>query len=114
MKIKVTNKDFSIKYELNDSEAANNLYKQLPITTTVKDYSDDEKIFYSSERLNTNNGIQGSAKAGDLAYFAPWGDVVFYYKDFGSYPGLYILGRALNNEDKISSLSGTIKIEAIN
>jgi hypothetical protein len=29
------------------------------------------------------------ARTGTLAYYAPWGDVVMFYKEFGTASGLY-------------------------
>lgn len=109
MKIRVTNNELTINYELNDSSAAHDLAKQLPITTRIKNYSDDEKIFYPKE-LDTSSTPSANAKAGNLGYFAPWGDVVLYYKDFGSYPGLYVLGKAINGKDNIEKLRGQVTI----
>lgn len=45
MKIKVTSKEYEIIYELNQSQAAKDLYAQLPLTLEVKDFSTNEKTF---------------------------------------------------------------------
>ncbi len=51
--------------------------------------------------------------AGGLAYFAPWGNVVMYYGDFGPYSGLYELGKAASGSEAIGELSGEIFVEAV-
>lgn len=109
MKIRVTNNNLTIDYELNASSAAKDLFSQLPITTEIKNYSDDEKIFYPKE-LDTSSTPSANAKTGDLGYFAPWGDVVLYYKDFGSYPGFYVLGKVIDGKSSIEKLSGQVTI----
>jgi hypothetical protein len=110
MQIKVSNSQYEIKFELNDSQAARDLAAQLPIKTQVKDYSDDEKIFYPAKKLGTSATPETATHAGDLAYFAPWGDVVMYYRDFGAYPGLYRLGHVVAHQEQIERLTGEITI----
>ena len=53
------------------------------------------------------------AGAGTLAYFAPWGDVVFFYGDYNENPGLFELGQAVSGGDLVSGMTGTITIEAM-
>ena len=98
-------------YELNDSPAARDLYAQLPLGITVEDYGNNEKIFYPPKKLSTDATPQADAKAGTLAYYAPWGDVVMFYKDFGSAAGLYELGHAVSGNEYIKKMSGTVRIE---
>jgi hypothetical protein len=100
-------------FKLNNSTAAKELYAQLPLTIKVEDYASKEKIFYPPKKLGTGNTPLADAKAGTLAYFAPWGDVVMFYKPFGSYKGLYELGEAVSGEDFISQMSGNIQLEKI-
>nr|WP_321469115.1 cyclophilin-like fold protein [uncultured Desulfobulbus sp.] len=98
-------------FKLNDSTAARELYAQLPLTIKVEDYSSNEKIFYPPKKLGTANTPLADAKAGTLAYFAPWGDVVMFYDRFGSYKGLYLLGEAVSGSEYISQMSGLIQVE---
>ena len=96
--------EHEIVFELNDSAAAESLYGQLPFQVEISDYSDDEKIFYPPEGLETSNTPLADAKTGTLAYFAPWGDVVMFYKEFGSYNGLYELGQVISGGEYIESI----------
>lgn len=98
-------------YELNHSPAAQSLLAQLPLTTQVEDYSTNEKIFYPEEGLDTSDTPLAQAGAGTLAYYEPWGDVVFFYGDYSENPGLFELGQAVSGGDFISQMSGTITIE---
>ncbi len=109
MKIKVTDGKHEAVFQLNSSSAAKSLYSQLPLSVKVENYSDDEKIFYP-EKLDTSSTVDANAKKGTLAYFSPWGDVVMYYRDYGSYPGLYELGQAVSGADEIQNMSGTIQV----
>jgi hypothetical protein len=111
MKISITAKGNTTVFELNDSPAAQDLYAQLPLSIKVENYSNNEKIFYPPKKLNTADTPKANAKAGTLAYYAPWGDIVMFYKDFGSAAGLYELGHAVSGSEHIQEMSGTIKIE---
>lgn len=109
MKMRVTDGTHTVVFELNGSPAAKSLHDQLPLTIAVENYSNDEKIFYP-KKLDTSKAINADAKKGTLAYFSPWSDVVMFYRDFGSYRGLYELGQAVSGVDDIERLSGTITI----
>ena len=111
MNIHVTANGKTTVFELNTSPAARDLYAQLPLSITVEDYSDNEKIFYPPKKLNTADTPKANAKAGALAYYAPWGDVVMFYKDFGSASGLYELGHAITGGEHIPEMSGTMQIK---
>ena len=107
--------DAEVIYELNDSTAANALYEMLPLTVEVEDYSTNEKIFYPPEELvsvETPLAVSDT-DGGTLAYYEPWGNVVMFYDGFNENSSLYELGYAVSGAEQISSMSGTITVEAI-
>lgn len=105
----------SITYALNDSQAARDLYAQLPLDIEVEEYGGIEKIFYPPKKLDTSGTpLVQAAQPGTLAYYAPWGDVVLFYGSFGSASGLYELGHAISGHQHIPSLSGRLTIWAEN
>ena len=103
----------TIIYELNDGTAADSLYEQLPLTIDVENYSTNEKIFYPQQALDTSNAPLAQAGAGTLAYYEPWGDVVFFYGDYNENPSLFELGQVVSGEGMISEMSGAIIIDAL-
>lgn len=114
MQIAVVENGKRVVFALNDSHAAKELYEQLPLNITVEDYAGLEKIFYPSKKLNTSNTpLVKAARTGTLAYYAPWGDVVMFYGRFGSAAGLYELGHAIAGKESLGSLSGSVRIEAV-
>ncbi len=114
MKIAVIANGNTTIYKLNNSQASKELYAQLPLQIKVENYSNDEKIFYPPSKLSTNNTpLASNAVAGTLAYYAPWGDVVMFYKDFGNAGGLYELGEVVSGKEHIKNMSGTINIQAV-
>ena len=113
MKIKVSDGTNTIVYELNTTSAAKSLYNMLPMEVEVQNYSNNEKIFYPAQAVAASNGIEGGGEAGGLALFSPWGNVVMYYDSFGAYPGLYLLGEAVEGVEQVKELSGTIRVERV-
>lgn len=112
MKIRVKVNGNTAVFELNNSLAARDLYAQLPLSIKVENYSSNEKIFYPPKKLNTSDTPPADGgQAGTLAYYAPWGDVVMFYKGFSSAPGLYELGHVTSGSEYITEMSGTIQIE---
>ena len=79
----------------------------------MEDYASNEKIFYPPEKLATVSALSANARRGTLAYYAPWGDVVMFYENFGKASGLYELGQVVSGEEYIQNMSGSIKIEKL-
>jgi hypothetical protein len=52
MKISVKANGKTTVFELNNSPAARELYAQLPLSITVENYSNNEKIFYPPKKLD--------------------------------------------------------------
>ncbi len=109
--ISVTGNTGRVVFELNDSNAADNLWTQLPFEVEVENFSNNEKIFYPENELNTSNTPLAEGGSGTLAYYRPWGNVVMFYGSFNPNSSLYGLGRAVEGEELISSFSGTLRIE---
>ncbi|GLC80711.1 cyclophilin-like fold protein [Lacrimispora brassicae] len=112
MQITIKSNGNSIVFRLNDSQAAKDLYAQLPLTIQVQNYSTNEKIFYPPETLDITNATEASGMLGNLAYYEPWGNVVMFYKPFTPTPGgrLYELGQVVSGSEHIQNLAGSIEI----
>lgn len=112
MRVEILSQGKRATFRLYDTVAAGELYAQLPLETDVEDYGGKEKIYYPPKKLNTaDTPMVKAARPGTLAYYAPWGDVVMFYGSFGSAPGLYELGHAVQGAELIGSLSGSVRIE---
>ena len=58
-----------------------------------EDFNGTEKIHYLESSLDTASAPdECTPKAGDLAYYAPWGNLAFFYQDFRNSPQLVPLG----------------------
>lgn len=94
MKIRIETEDTSLTATLDDTEAARDFALLLPLTLTLEDYASTEKIATLPRKLTTRGAPPGSdPDVGDLAYYAPWGNLAIYYRDFGYSAGLVMLGR---------------------
>lgn len=116
-KIKFSFNDKEIIVALEDNRAAESLLKQLPLTLRFEDYSNTEKISYLPEKLDVSQA-PGSCTphTGDLTYYSPWGNLAFFYKDFGYSKGLILLGKIESGMEELKELDKalSVKIEKIN
>lgn len=66
----------------------------LPMRLQLRDYASAEKIADLPRKLTTQGVPPGtSAQVGDLSYYAPWGNIVLFYKEAPYANGLIRLGR---------------------
>ncbi|MFW8632503.1 cyclophilin-like fold protein [Vibrio natriegens] len=83
---------------------------QLPLTLELEDYASTEKIAYLSSKLTKEGAPAGvSSKAGDISYYAPWGNLVVFYKNFGYASGLINLGKVDGDLSRFTS-GGSMKV----
>jgi hypothetical protein len=79
---------------LSDNPTAKDFLSLLPLTVTLEDYAATQKITYLPRKLATTNSPAGSKPSiGDIAYYAPWGNLAIFYKDAAYARGLVPLGR---------------------
>jgi hypothetical protein len=79
---------------LDDGAAARDFLAQLPMTLDLDDYASTEKIAQLPKKLSTAGAPAGMTPSiGDITYYAPWGNLAIFYRDFGYSTGLVKLGR---------------------
>jgi len=93
--------------------AGRDFLAQLPLTLTLKDYADTEKVAGLPRPL-TREGAPTSItpRTGDLTSYAPWGNLAIFYKNGRRSPGLIPLGRIDGDVASLathSSLAVTIR-----
>ena len=115
MKIRMTMAGQIITASLEESDSARDFFAMLPLTLPLEDYAETEKIAYLPGKLTTQTAPEGiDPQVGDIAYYAPWGNLAIYYKDFGYSSGLIRLGRITSGLDALTAQpSGTLTIEAV-
>lgn len=100
---------------LHDNETARDFISLLPLTLTLSDYASAEKISDLPRRLSTKGAPAGTdAAVGDIAYYAPWGNLAVFYRASGYARGLVKLG-AIDSDVAVLRGPGqlTTKIEHI-
>jgi hypothetical protein len=93
MKVRMTIEGTAVTATLDDNETARDFASLLPLTLTFKDYAETEKISDLPKKLSTQ-GAPRSYKptAGDITYYAPWGNLALFHKDGEDSSGLVRLG----------------------
>lgn len=110
MKIRLTFDGKAVQATLLDNATARDFLSLLPMTLTLEDYNATEKIGYPPRKLSTAGGPAGvDPSVGDIAYYAPWGNLAIFYKDFGYSRGLISLGR-IDSGVAALSLPGSLKV----
>ncbi|BBS88145.1 hypothetical protein D3C71_634490 [compost metagenome] len=115
MNIRMTMAGQIITASLEESDSARDFFAMLPLTLPFEDYAETEKIAYLPGKLTTQTAPEGiDPQVGDIAYYAPWGNLAIYYRDFGYSSGLIRLGRITSGLDALTAQpSGTLTIEAV-
>ncbi|MBF2025595.1 MAG: hypothetical protein IGS48_02350 [Oscillatoriales cyanobacterium C42_A2020_001] len=110
MKINIRVGNEVVTVTLIDSKTTQDFISLLPLTLTLEDYANTEKISNLPRRLSTDDAPAGSDPAvGDIAYYAPWGNLAMYYNDFGYSNGLVILGK-IDGDIRALKVPGSVKV----
>ena len=109
MKIKFDIDGTPVVTTLEDNPTSRSLIDMLPLTVTLEDYAATEKIARLPGPLSTQGAPAGmEPKTGDFTYYAPWGNLAIFTKDFRHSVGLVKLGRI---EQGFSTLKATGPVE---
>jgi hypothetical protein len=111
MKIRFKIKGTEVIVALADNPTSRDLVALLPLRLTLEDYGGIEKIGYPPRKLSTDGAPSGSTpSAGDVSYYAPWGNLAFFRSGFSNSPGLIALGRI---ETGLEAINTTGRIEVL-
>lgn len=102
--IKITINNDVYLAQINDSPTAQDFLQLLPLTLTLKNYGQTEKIADLPTTLNTQAAPSGSAaQVGDITLYAPWGNLAIFIQNFGYAQGLIQLGHIQQNGAKLAN-----------
>ncbi|MFF5546853.1 MULTISPECIES: cyclophilin-like fold protein [Streptomyces] len=113
MNIRVTLDGHRVDATLNDSPAARDFARLLPLTLDLEDFHSTERIADLPRKLDTSGApAPAAAKVGDIAHYAPWGNLALFYRN-GPAPSadLLILGHLDVSADQLGG-ADRITIEA--
>jgi hypothetical protein len=113
MDIRVTLDGRPVDASLNGSPAAGDFAELLPLALDLEDFHQTERIADLPRRLTTSGAPEPRApKAGDLTYYAPWGNLALFYRDGDSANAdLLVLGHIDADADLLAG-ADRITIEA--
>ena len=78
---------------LLDNDTARDLVTMLPLDLVIEDFSTNEKIAYLPRKLTEDgSGPFSNEAAGDLCYYAPWGNLAFFHGGYRYSNGLIRIG----------------------
>jgi hypothetical protein len=100
-----------------NNATARSLIALLPLTLTFRDAYDQEKLATLPRKLATDGVPPGdSASPLDIGYYAPTGNVVFYYRHVGYFTGIVRIGQFDGSMDAIINQTNdfAVRIELAN
>jgi hypothetical protein len=115
MKLRLTVNGAPVEATLHDNTASRDLLKLLPLELTLRDYASAEKIAYLPRKLDITGAPAGvDPSAGDITYYAPWGNLAIFYRDQPYADGLVSLGKIESGADALKAGDKlNVKIEAL-
>lgn len=97
---------------LNDSQASRDFVAMLPLTLTFRDYNATEKVSDLPKPLSLDGSPSGcTPSVGDFAYYAPWGNLAIFYRDFRYSNSLIPLGAIESGVEKLASMQGEFSVQ---
>lgn len=103
MKIQLEINGHRLQASLDDTPSGRDFYALLPLTLNVEPYADTETIGYLPRQLTTQGSPAGvDPQVGDISYYAPWGNLALFHRDFGYSKGLIRLGHIKGAPEVIS------------
>lgn len=115
MRIRITSREVELTGTLLDNPSTQDLRTLLPVQVDLTDFHGTEKISDLPRRLSTDGAPDGaSPRAGDIALYAPWGNLAIFFRDFEYSTGLVPLGTIDTDAiPHLASLSGAATIELL-
>lgn len=111
MKIRLIIGEKVLDATLADNAAARDFLSLLPISLTLRDYASTEKVSDLPRRLATDGTPAGvDPNVGDITYYAPWGNLAIFYRDFGYAEGLVKLGHLDSGIEVLTSRQGEFEV----
>lgn len=106
MEIQLTVGETVVRARMLDNATSRDFLSLLPLTLTLRDYAGTEKVSDLPQRLSIEGAPAGVDPAiGDIAYYAPWGNLAIFYRDSGYASGLVRLGSMESGVERLAVIS---------
>ncbi len=110
-RIKLTVNGNEVFVRLDDNVASRDFLEMLPLTLTFEDFNNTEKIATLPTELSTEGlPSEYTPAIGDFSYYAPWGNVSVFYKDFRYSNSLYKLGTIESGTEIFENMNGDFEV----
>lgn len=97
--------------KMNDNPTSKDFLSRLPLSLTFEEYAGTEKISNLQRKLNIQGAPSGGKPSvGDFTYYAPWGNLAIFYKDFGYANGLILLGKIESGTERLAGIKGNFSV----
>jgi hypothetical protein len=115
MKFRMTINGKETTATLTDSPTSRDFVALLPLTLKLDDYASTEKIAYLPKKLSTQGAPAGiDPDIGDITYYAPWGNLAIFYRNFAYSVGLIKIGHLDTGVEALEARGSlNVTIEAI-
>lgn len=112
-KIRIITSGQQIAATLEDNKTARDFISLLPLTLSLEDFNNTEMISDLPRPLSSLDAEAGyKPVTGDISYFAPWGNLAIFYRDFKFSSGLIKLG-TINTGVELLQGQTSIRIELL-
>lgn len=102
--------DETLSATLDDTPAGRDFAALLPLELSLSDYNATEKVADLPRELDTMDAPASyTPEAGDITYYAPWGNLAIFYEPFRTSRGLVRLGAFEGAIDALLK-GGTIQV----
>ena len=103
LRVRVTFGDTVLTAVLADNPTTRDFISLLPLTLTLEDYGGTEKISFLPRTLTSAGAPTGyNPYIGDITYYAPWGNLAIFVRDYIYSDGLIYLGTFDGSIDALS------------
>jgi hypothetical protein len=110
-KIKMVFENGEVIISLTNNPTTADLLSLLPMTLYASDFNNAEKILMLPRTLiGAKSAVGYDPKIGDVALYAPWGNLAIYYRDAPYAAGLLYLGKVELGLDALSKIPNNTKI----
>ena len=112
LKVRITAGGCSVTATMEDNAAGRDFMSRLPMEVTLSDYNNAEKIFYPAPVLSVEGVERGCAPIpGDIAIYAPWGNVAVFYKSWSHSNDLIKIGHIDGDGIGVLSVEGSVGVK---
>ena len=110
MKVRLRVGEDELTATLIASKTTQEFISLLPLTLTLEDYGNTEKISFLPRRLSTEAAPSGiDPSVGDITDYAPWGNMAIFIRDFEYSSGLVLLGK-IDGDIEALNASGLVNV----